>query len=600
MKQLEFKDHIAGNQAGENPPNDGLNRVLKGIPASPGIVMGRAFVLSFDDATTASERTLPHRISDEVDRFVAAHETAVSELQRALHNAESESRTAISIIDSYLMIVKDPMIVESITDRISSGANAEAAVAQEFDVHRSLLYGAKDPVLRSRVQDFDHIKERLIALLRNRTLSHAAGYDTIVIASSVTPQDMLFFRETQTLGYVSEIGGINSHTCILARDMGFPAVIGIRNVKQAIPHDAMLIVDGYSGIVIVNPAEVTLNEYKEKQLRAEEHRQKLGGLLLKETETSDGTKVTLLANVDTPEQAEAALIAGCEGIGLVRSEFLLIQRGSYPSSDEQFAWYKEIAERAYPKPVTIRAFDVGSDKFRLGIPHQEDNPALGLRGVRFLLYRPDIFEQQVCAVLRASVHLNVKFMIPMISTLEELNASRKMIERCKTKLRAEGIEFDENLPLGIMIETPAAALMSDLFAQHADFLSIGTNDLAQYALATDRMNEMVADIYDALHPAVLRMVKMVVDAAKKHGKIVSVCGEMAGHAAATELLVGIGIQELSVAPSLILDLKQRVLNISYNECKLLVDRVEHCSTTQEVYAELSSINQWREEGDLIT
>lgn len=576
-----------------------VNYVLKGVPASPGIVMGKAFVLSFDEVTPPADRTAPHRVADEIDRFAAAHETAVSELQRALDIAVAESKTASTIIDSYLMIVKDPMIVESITDRISSGANAEAAVAHEFDVHRSLLNGAKDPVLRSRVQDFDHIKERLIALLRNRTLSHAAGYDTIVIASSVTPQDMLFFRETQTLGFVSEIGGINSHTCILARDMGFPAVIGIRNAKQIIQHNAMLIVDGYSGVVIVNPTEQTLKEYREKQSKAEEHRQKLGGLLQKETVTTDGTKVTLLANIDTPEQAELAVIAGCSGIGLVRSEFMLIQRGAYPTSDEQYLWYKDIAERAFPLPVTIRAFDVGSDKFRLGIPHHEDNPALGLRGIRFLLYRPDIFEHQICAVLRASEHRNVKFMIPMISTLEELEESRNMIEHCKKKLRAENVEFDENLPVGIMIETPAAALMADSFAQSADFLSIGTNDLAQYALATDRMNEMVADIYDALHPAVLRMVRMVVEAAKKYNKVVSVCGEMAGHAAATEMLIGIGIHELSVAPSLILELKQRILNVSHSECQRLVERLENCTTTQEVYTELRSINEWREEGDLI-
>ena len=571
--------------------------VLKGIAASPGIAIGRAFVLDDMPSVNPDEQVSTDRIAEELSRFHNGLETVIAELDDASTLARSESSTVNNIVETYAMIVRDPMLANSIIRRIESGTSAEAAVAREFDAHKALMLNAKDEILRTRAQDFEVIKERIIAALRNRTLSHAAGYESVVVAPSVTPQDMLFFKQTQTLGYVTEIGGIHSHACILARDMGYPAVIGVSKAADKIPKDAMMIIDGYAGTVIVHPDDDTLLQYREKQTQAEVYRQRLGELADRPTVTSDGRRVRLLANVDEPDHVDAALMAGGEGVGLVRSEVMLIKLGRYPSSDEQAVWYRDIAERSYPNPVTIRAFDVGSDKFRQGIPHHEENPALGLRGIRFLLYRPDIFEEQICAVLRASENRNVRLMLPMVSMLEELDEARRMIENCQKKLRAEGIPFDEKIPVGVMIETPAAAMMADSFAEHADFLSIGTNDLAQYALATDRTNELVADIFDALHPAVIRMVRMVVDAGVRSGKSVSVCGEMAGHAAATEMLIGLGLTELSVSPRLLLELKQRILNVSYAQCRELEEQLETCTTTQEVYAVLNSINVWRGKDD---
>ncbi len=571
--------------------------VLKGIAASPGIAIGRAFVLDAAPRVNPEEQVSPEHVADELSRFHTALETVIAELIEAAKLARQESSTVSSIVDTYGMIVGDRTMAASVVKRIESGTSAEAAVAREFDAHRAMMLSAKDDLLRSRAQDFEVIKERLIGALRNRTLTHATGYDSIVVAASVTPQDMLFFKQTQSLGYVTEIGGINSHACILARDMGYPAVIGVRNATDRIPADARLIVDGFAGTVIVDPDEETLLAYRDKQTKAEEYRQRLGELADRPTVTSDGRRIRLLANVDEPDHVDAALMAGGEGVGLVRSEVMLIKLGRYPSCDEQTVWYRDIAERAFPNPVTIRAFDVGSDKFRQGIPHHEENPALGLRGIRFLLYRPDIFEEQICAVLRASEHRNVRLMLPMVSMLEELEEARRMITACQKKLNADGIPFDEHLPVGVMIETPAAAMMADIFAQHADFLSIGTNDLAQYALATDRTNELVADIFDALHPAVIRMVRMVVEAATRRGKTVSVCGEMAGHAAATEMLIGIGLSELSVSPRLLLELKQRILNVSFEQCRTLERELEQCTTTQEVYMVLNSINAWRGKDD---
>ena len=572
-------------------------RTLKGIPASPGIAIGPAFVLEYEEPVVDVEHVAPERVAEELSNFHNAIETASAELLNAIELAKRESATVSGIVETYLLIVRDPSLAKSIVRRIENGMSAEGAVAREFDVHKDLMYNARDPIMRSRAQDFEDVKERLIATLRNRTLVYEADSGSIVVAPTVTPQDILFFKQTQTIGFVTEIGGINSHACIMARDMGFPAVIGLRGAADEVEAGSMIIVDGYAGLLIVNPDHDTLAVYREKALRAEEYRKSLGELVSKPTVTTDDVRITLMANVDDPDQVDAAVMAGAEGVGLVRSEVLLIRLGRYPSVEEQAQWYRDMAERMYPNPLTIRAFDVGSDKFRQGIPHHEDNPALGLRGIRFLLYRPDIFEQQICAVLRASQYRNVRLLLPMISMVEELNEARRLVVHCQNRLRDEGVEFDPNLPVGVMIETPAAALMADTFAEHADFLSIGTNDLAQYALATDRTNELVADIFDALHPSVIRMVRMVVEAAARHKKTVSVCGEMAGHAAATEMLIGIGLRELSVAPRLLLELKQRIRNASFEQCQIIERRVEHCTTTQEVYAVLNGISSWRGKDD---
>lgn len=561
--------------------------ILKGIPASPGVAIGKAYVLSVESPSITHERIEPSAIVDEVAQFRRAIETVTGELIHAVELARTESSTVSTIIESFQLIVADPTIINNIVRRIEQGTSAEAAVVNEFDIHKALLYNAKDIYLRERALDFEQVKERLLSVMRNNELWHAAAYDSILVAGSITPHDMLLFKQTRTLGYVTEVGGINSHACILARDLGVPAVIGIRNATGEVPMGATIIVDGFSGVVVVEPDAETLAQYHEKLVRAEEYKTRLGSLIGMPTVTQDGHAVRLVANIDTPEQVDVAVMQGSEGVGLVRTEYLLIQRGRYPSVDEQTEWYRDIAHRAFPLPVTFRAFDVGSDKFREGIPHHEDNPALGLRGIRFLLYRPDIFRCQVCAVLRASAHKNVRLMLPMISVMEELEQARYIIEECKHTLAMDGVDFDPRMPVGMMIETPAAAMMADSFAKHVDFMSIGTNDLAQYALATDRTNELVADLFDALHPAVIRMIAMVVDAGRRHNTTVSICGELAGHAAATELLLGLGIHELSVSPALTLQLKHRIREATLSDSVELTARVLRATSTPEVYALLA-------------
>jgi phosphotransferase system enzyme I (PtsI) len=561
--------------------------VLKGIPASAGLAIGKAVVLNVATGSSTPERIAAHEVDAELRRFREALEAVVAELVRASELARSESATVSSIIESFLLIVGDPVVTESICDRIRGGSSAESAVIAEYDAAKGTLVLANDPFLRERVQDVEHVKERVLAMLRNATLAHTVASDSIVVAGSITPQDLLFFKHSKTLGFVTEVGGINSHACILARDISLPAVIGIRSATTAIMTGQTIIVDGFAGVVVVDPDDATLQEYVQRHEALADHRRRLGELIGQPAQTIDGVGVKLYVNVDTPQQAVEAVMQGADGIGLVRTEFLLVQQGRYPTVEEQEEWYREIALRAFPLPVTFRAFDVGSDKFRIGIPHHEDNPALGLRGIRFLLFRPDIFEQQVCAVLRASANRNVRFMLPMVSVADEIVQAKAIINRCKERLRAEGIDYDAHMPLGIMVETPSAALMTESLAAHVDFLSIGSNDLTQYALATDRTNELVADIYDALHPSVLRLLAFIVDAANSMKKPVSLCGELAGHAVATEMLVGLGLHEFSVAPALLLELKSRIRSTTHAACVERAKAAVFQSSTADVYAVLS-------------
>jgi len=561
--------------------------VLKGIPASPGLAIGQAYVLNVITGSTSPEKIGPEAVPAEVQRFDGALDGVVTELVRAAELASKESATVVSIIESFLLIVTDPIVTSAIKDRICHGVSAETAVIDEYDTAKATLKRANDAFLRERVEDFEHVKQRLLSMLRNSTLAHSAARDRVVVSGSITPQDMLFFKQTNTLGYVTEVGGINSHACILARDMAIPAVIGIRSATTVIRPESVLIVDGFAGIVIVDPDEATLAEYVRRWDELEEYRRKLGALISQPSVTQDGTAIKLFVNVDTPDSVDQAVMQGAAGVGLVRTEYLLMQLGRYPSVEEQELWYREIAQRAFPLPVTFRAFDVGSDKFRMGIPHEEDNPALGLRGIRFLLFKSELFEDQVSAVLRASANRNVKLMLPMVSVGEEIDEALKVVRRCKEQLRSANVAFDEAMPVGIMIETPSAALMADTWIGKVDFFSIGTNDLTQYTLATDRNNELVADIYDALHPSVLRLIGMVVAAASRKNVPVSLCGELAGHAVATEMLIGIGIHEFSVSPALLLELKQRIRRAHIDDCVRYATSAVGQTSTADVYNVLS-------------
>lgn len=557
-------------------------RRFRAIPASHGVLIGTAVVIRPEAPHVITEQLPPEQIHREFKRFNNAVESCSHELETVLSMAqESIPQSVAAIIESQILILKDFTVNESIMKRIGQGISSERAVIEEFDAQQQILYGAKDAFLRERAVELEHIKQRLLAHLRQKKAVHSVPKNSIVVTSSLTPSEIMLYNESGMSGFITEISGIASHMSILARSLHIPAVIGLRNATKYIESGTPLIVDGYAGVIIAHPRPETIDKYIRRKSDLDKKEQKYGKLAKLPSQTTDGRKVHLHANIDTVEDIDAAIASGSNGIGLVRTEHLIIKLNRFPTEEEQVRWYSELAERAYPLPITIRAFDVGNDK-TIDALSPEANPALGLRGIRLLMKHKELLISQVRAVLRASHHRNIRLMLPMVTSLSELQKTRTLIEKCKNLLRKEGLAFDPSTPIGVMIETPSAALMARELGAMADFFSIGTNDLTQYTLAADRLNPNVANIYDALHPAVLRLLKLTVDAARYHNIPVGVCGEIAGHAAATELLIGLGIVELSVVPPLLPELKKRIRKTSYASSVLLANEVLQYSSGSEI------------------
>jgi phosphotransferase system enzyme I (PtsI) len=560
---------------------------LRGIPASHGIAFAPAVVIQPEKAIDTDDKISPDQIDSELERFENAINNLIEEFQLILDKIDIGSRNVAAVIETSVVILSDPYLVQSIENKIKECKSAECAITEEFSGQIHLLRQAKDAILRERAQDLDQIKVRLLGILHHNQIDYSIAKDKIVIAQSLSPSDLVNFNEIGILGYITEVGGIASHSSILARTFNIPAVIGVKDATGLILDDVPVVLDAYGGVIYGNPNQEIIIDYEAKKKEEEQHKIQLGELLTLKSETIDGREIKLLANADFEHEAEEALMAGAEGIGLLRSENLILRLQHFPDEDEQCKWYESIAQRMYPNIVTIRAFDVGTDKYTVGSPQHESNPALGFRGIRFLLQRKDIFSTQIRAVLRASRNKNVRLMLPMVSMHNELIASRELIEKCKKQLQAENVDFDPMIPIGIMIETPAAALQSDFLAQFCDFFSIGTNDLTQYTLAVDRTNELVSEMYEPFNPAVLRLIKMAVDSAKRHNISVSVCGELAGHSAATGLLVGMGVTELSVVPSMILELKKKIRENTYEEAKQISDDILSLNNFREIKSYLS-------------
>lgn len=561
---------------------------FKGLPASPGIMIAQATLFISETPKIHSGSVALHHIPSEHERFALAVEECSRELQRIVSIAQSEAPVAAPILEAQLLIMNDPAMGEMIHRRIDEQCSAEFAVQQVYDEQHRILDHAQNAYLRERAVDLDNVKNRLIDFLCQRhTTIQAITQGEIIVASALTPSDLMLFKQSGMAGFVTEVSGITSHTAILARSLHIPAVIGVPHITTRINAETPVIIDGYAGIVIIHPKPETIHKYERRKADFEKREKKLGKLVKMTAQTTDGRKIHLLANADTSEEIEESLACGAEGIGLVRTELPLMSLQRFPDENEQTAWYTELAERAYPLPVTIRAFDVGSDK-SLGFLPPEPNPALGLRGLRFLLKHQDIFFTQLRAVLRSSLHRNVRLMLPMVSSVQEIHKTQALIEKVKKSLREDEQLFDESMPVGIMIETPAAALIAKELGAMTDFFSIGTNDLVQYTLAADRLNTNIVNLYDAFHPSVLRLLKMTIEAARFNNISVAVCGEFAGHSAATELLIGLGIEELSVVPSILLELKKRVRKSSYSDAVTLSNEVLHLHTGVEIRRYIAS------------
>jgi phosphotransferase system enzyme I (PtsI) len=543
---------------------------LHGIPVSRGIAIGRAHKLAPAALDVKHYLVAEEQVEGEVLRLQQALAQVHKELQTLWNELPKDAPTELgAFIDVHALILSDPMISEAPLDIIRTRHyNAEWALLTQIDELSAQFDEIEDPYLRERKADIQQVAERVLKVLMGteQILPAAGGEDEfqaqmIIVAHDISPADMLQFRDRSFIGFVTDVGGQNSHTAIVARSLDIPAAVGMSGASTLIEQDDWLIIDGDAGVVIANPSALVLEQYRERQGAAARARKKLQKLKKTPAITKDGTEIKLLANIELPDDCPAAMEAGANGVGLFRSEFLFMGRNSkIPSEDEQFEQYKRAVVAMKGRPVTIRTLDIGADKPLDQSEHTALNPALGLRAIRYCLAEPQIFLTQLRAILRASAFGKVRILIPMLAHAFEIDQSLAMIAQAKAELREQNVKFDESVDVGAMIEIPAAALALPMFVKRMDFLSIGTNDLIQYTLAIDRVDYEVAHLYNPLHPAVLQLISMTIAAGHKAGIDVAVCGEMAGDVKLTRLLLGMGLREFSMHPAQLLSVKQEILN----------------------------------------
>lgn len=543
---------------------------MHGVGVSSGIAIGHAHLISHALLEVVHFKIEASGVDDEIARFERAIALVKHDLEQLKSQLPKNAPAELgAFINTHLAMLSDKSLSEApkaiIRDEL---CNAEWALKQQMDDIVAQFDAIEDAYLRERKQDVVQVVERVIKVLLGRDQLAASEKKLqarqeramILVAHDVSPADAIQFKHHQFAAFITDVGGVTSHTAILARSLNIPSIVALQRARDLIDDGELMIVDGAAGVVIVTPDPEVLSEYKLKQNQWQLAQQKLQLIKTTKAVTVDGVAIDLLANIEVPEDVISAKASGAVGVGLYRTEFLFMNRSEMPGEQEQFEAYKHVAEAMKGYPVTIRTLDIGADK-QLN-PDEvvtATNPALGLRAVRYCLAEPHIFHTQFRALLRASRYGQVKILIPMLSNLAELRQARLLLERAKESLRKENIPFDEQIQMGGMVEVPAAAINAEAFAQELDFLSIGTNDLIQYTLAIDRADDAVAHLYNPLHPAVLRLIQLTIQAAEKYQKPVSVCGEMAGDIKLTRLLVGMGMRQLSMHPSHILSVKSQIL-----------------------------------------
>jgi phosphoenolpyruvate-protein phosphotransferase (PTS system enzyme I) len=572
---------------------------LHGIGVSGGIAIGRAQLVSHATREVA-HYTIPQvQVQAEIERFG----TAVREVQRELEGLHAALTSGDlpgefgAFLDVHWMILNDPTLSEAPKRIIAEQrCNAEWALALQMNVLVDQFEQIEDSYLRERKADVVQVGERVLKRLMGRpgTLpAPSAEEQTILVAHDLSPADVIQFKHHHFGAFLTDLGGVTSHTAIVARSLNVPAVVATHNARQLIRDGEMLIVDGSNHAVIVNPDRAVLAEYRLKQSELDLARQKLRRLRNKRAETLDGIRVELHANIELPEDIEQALANGATGVGLFRSEFLFLNRSGLPSEDEQFEAFRKVASGMQGKQVTIRTFDLGADKQAQefeGLARVAPNPALGLRAVRFCLAEPRLFLTQLRAILRATHYGNVRILIPMLASVSEIDQTLVLIARAKETLREQNVPFNADVEVGGMIEIPAAVLSIGAFLRKLDFVSIGTNDLIQYTLAVDRSDEAVSHLYDPLHPAVLRLIGLAIGSATKAGVPIAVCGEMAGEPQLTRLFLGLGLREFSMHPSHLLGVKQRLLQTDVSRGAALIERIRRIDEPDKLSALLEKLN----------
>ena len=558
---------------------------LKGIGASAGIAIAKAYRL--EEPELVVEKRVIDSIEAEVQRFDAAIKQSTSELEQIKEHAFKElGEDKAAIFAAHLLVLSDPELINPIKDKIiTEKVNAEFALQEVANMFISMFEAMDNEYMQERAADIRDVTKRVMSHLLGVTIPNPSmiSEEVIIIAEDLTPSDTAQLNRKYVKGFTTDIGGRTSHSAIMARSMEIPAVVGAKTVTSDIENGAFVILDGLDGKVIVNPSDDVIKEYEEKKVAYEAQKVEWAKLVNERTVTKDGYHVELAANIGTPEDIKGVLENGGEGVGLYRTEFLYMGRTQLPTEEEQFDAYKAVVEQMEGKPVVVRTLDIGGDKELpyLDLP-KEMNPFLGFRAIRLCLEMQDMFRTQLRALLKASVYGNLKIMFPMIATLNEFRQAKSILIEEKEKLQAEGIAVSEKIEVGMMVEIPSSAVMADVFAKEVDFFSIGTNDLIQYTMAADRMNERVSYLYQPYNPAILRLVKMVIDAAHKEGKWVGMCGEMAGDEVAIPILLGLGLDEFSMSASSILKARSQFLNLSKAEMNTVIEQVLNMKTAEEV------------------
>ena len=558
---------------------------LKGIGASDGIAIAKAYLLVEPDLSFNNDKVAD--VDAEVEKFKAAINQSKVELTQIRNNAEiALGPDKAAIFDAHLLVLEDPELINPIEDNIRNNQMNAAASLSEVSTNFITIFESMDnEYMQERAADIKDVSKRVLSHILGVSLPNPTMIDepVVIIAEDLTPSDTAQLNKQFVQGFATNIGGRTSHSAIMSRSLEIPAVVGTKNITDAVQQGDFVIVDGIAGEVIINPDEQTVTGYKARQAAFLQEKEELKQLVNDKTVTKEGKHVELAANIGTPNDLEGVKNNGAEGIGLYRTEFLYMGRDAMPSEDEQFEAYKKVLSEMDGKRVVVRTLDIGGDKELpyLNLP-KEMNPFLGYRAIRLCLDQQDIFRTQLRALLRASIHGKLSIMFPMIATINEFREAKAILEEEKANLIADKVKVADDIELGIMVEIPSTAAMADIFAKEVDFFSIGTNDLIQYTMAADRMSERVSYLYQPYNPAILRLIKQVIDASHKEGKWTGMCGEMAGDSTAIPLLLGLGLDEFSMSATSILSARRQIKNLSQPEMAKVAEQALNCATQEEV------------------
>ena len=566
---------------------------IQGISGSRGVAVGNVYRYIQEEIVIPDYTVAEDKVEEEIGKFAAAMAATLKQLdtirQKALDEMGPEEA---AIFEAHMQIAQDPSLSDGIKSLVESGhTNVVAATAQTIETFANIFLGMEDPYMRERGADIKDIGDRLMRNMLGmnpRGLSHISG-EVILVAQDLAPSDTASLDKNVVKGIVTAAGGPTSHAAIMARTLEIPAVMGVGDIESFVDGDKAVVL-GTDGIVEMNPSDADWDEYTNQAAAFQEELKRLRESANLEATTTDGHHVELFGNIGKAKDAKNALTMGAQGIGLYRTEFLYMENDELPAEDVQFEEYKKVAQDMKGKPVIIRTMDIGGDKELkcLDLP-SEMNPFLGYRAIRISLNRPDIFKVQLRALLRASAFGDIHIMYPMIASVEEVKQANVMLDECKAELTAEGKEFNKDIKVGIMIEVPAAAVISPILAKYVDFFSIGTNDLCQYTLAVDRMNEAIGSLYQPLHPGVLRLIKHVIDASHEHGKFTGMCGELASDPVATMILLGLGLDEFSMTASSIPLIKNILRSVSKAECEEVANKALTMDTAEEITGYAKSV-----------